>query len=64
MTKTRNSTTHISKLIEKNRTKENIKPQVVEENAPDEGDEFSLILEHEEEEKLIKCRKLPTSTLT
>ena len=64
VSKTRNSTTHISKIIQKKRGKENSKAQILDEDV-EEGDEFSLILEHiEEEKKTIKCRKMPTSTLT
>ncbi len=33
-----------------------------EQDYDDEGDEFSMVDEHNEDEKQIKCRKLPTLT--
>lgn len=30
--------------------------------SDEEGDEFSMVEEHNEDEKQIKCRKLPTLT--
>lgn len=37
-------------------------PSREEERGEEEGDEFSMMEEHKEDEKQIKCRKLPTLT--